>query len=408
MVPESKPYPLEEKFAASYVLPDPLQKEDGSRISTPVEWMDFQRRKILDLFKAVEYGEELPRPDKLEFKILAEKKDALGGLALRREIEIVCSMRNGKSHSFIMLLYIPSAAAEKGKVPVFLGLNFKGNHATTAEEDVLFTGRDPAGALVCEERGVQKERWQHELLMERGYASATICYHDIYFDRMFSEGGSIFKLFFQPEQYDRIREKYSVIGAWAWGLSRAMDCLESVSEIDRSKVILHGHSRLGKTALWAGALDQRFAMVVSNDSGCGGGCLHKRKIGENLSQHRFFERREGNTACWFIDRTADFIFKEELLPIDQHELLALIAPRPLAVGTATKDPYADPKGEFLACRAASPVYELFGSKGFRKEEMLSPDECVYGDISFHYRTGVHDQTREDFLCYLHQADQFIK
>ena len=199
-----------------------------------------------------------------------------------------------------------------------------------------------------------------------------------------------------------------MIGAWAWGLSRAMDCLENQKEIDRNKVILHGHSRLGKTALWAGALDQRFAMVVSNDSGCGGGCLHKRKIGENLSQHRFYERREGNTACWFIRRTADFINKEELLPVDQHELLALIAPRPLAVGTATEDFYADPKGEFLACKAASEVYELFGSEGFKKEDMLLPDECVYGDISFHYRTGGHDQTREDFLCYLQQADMFVK
>ena len=407
MFPESKPYPLEEEFAASYILPDPLKNEDGTKVESPLDWMNFRRKEILQLFKDIEYGEELPRPDKLEFKLLAEKKDALDGLAVRREIEIKCSMQNGKSHSFIMLVYIPSSA--KGKVPAFLGLNFKGNHATTFEEDVLCTGKSPEGTLVCVDRGAQVERWQHKMLMERGYASATICYHDIYFDRMFSEPYSIFKLFFEPCEYDSIREKYSVIGAWAWGLSRGMDCLESIPEIDRNKVILHGHSRLGKTSLWAGALDKRFAMVVSNDSGCGGGCLHKRKVGENLSQHRFYERQEGKTACWFINRTADFINKEELLPIDQHELLALIAPRPLAVGTATEDPYADPKGEYLACKAASPVYELFGSKGFKVEkEMLSADECIYGDISFHYRTGVHDQTGEDFLCYLHQADMFIK
>ena len=406
MFPESKPYPLEEEFAASYILPDPLEKEDGGRVATPVEWMNSRREKILQLFKDIEYGEELPRPDKLEFKVLAEKKDALNGRAVRREIEIKCAMQNGKSHSFIMLLYIPASA--KGKVPVFLGLNFKGNHTTTYEEDVLLTGRSPERIPVCGERGVQTDRWQHKMLMERGYASATVCYQDIYFDRMFSEPYSIFKLFFEPCEYESIWEKYSVIGAWAWGLSRAMDCLENQKEIDRNKVILHGHSRLGKTALWAGALDQRFAMVVSNDSGCGGGCLHKRKIGENLSQHRFYERREGNTACWFIRRTADFINKEELLPVDQHELLALIAPRPLAVGTATEDFYADPKGEFLACKAASEVYELFGSEGFKKEDMLLPDECVYGDISFHYRTGGHDQTGEDFLCYLQQADMFVK
>ena len=162
MFPESKPYPLEEKFVSSYVLPDPLEKEDGSMVTTPVEWLNFQREKILQLFKDIEYGEELPRPDKLEFMILSEKKDALDGLAVRREIEIKCSMQNGKSHSFIMLLYIPSAA--KGKVPAFLGLNFKGNHATSTEGDVLFTGKSPEGDFVCGERGIQQDRWQHKML----------------------------------------------------------------------------------------------------------------------------------------------------------------------------------------------------------------------------------------------------
>lgn len=401
-----EPYSLEEKFAASYTLPDPLKKEDGTVISSAVEWRKEQRGKILQLFKEIEYGEELPRPDNLSFKVLTEKPDALNHLAIRREIEIICSMNNGKKHSFILLLYIPKSV--KGKVPVFLGLNFKGNHATTREEDVIKNGYQFPGILAEEERGCQYERWQHELLIKRGYASASICYHDIHPDCSFSWARSIFSLFFEEKDYTSIREKYSIIGAWAWGLSRGLDCLESVKEIDRNKVIVHGHSRLGKTALWAGALDERFAMVVSNDSGCGGACLHKRKIGENLSQHRFFTETENGVPCWFINKTAEYIFKEELLPLDQHELLALIAPRPLAVGTATEDPYADPKGEFLACREAGKVYELFGSKGFKEENMPLPDGCFYGDISFHYRTGKHEQTREDFLCYLQQADLYIK
>jgi hypothetical protein len=303
-----------------------------------------------------------------------------------------------------MLLYIPKNIAHP--VPAFIGLNFKGNHNTVDEEDVSKTGFHPSGELVESERGIQVERWCFREAIKRGYASATICYHDIHPDFTESTHKSIFSIFFEQNEYDSISERYSVIGAWAWGLSRGMDYLQSDPDIDSSRVAVHGHSRLGKTSLWAGAIDQRFKFVISNDSGCGGAALHKRKFGENLSQHFDMHTQRG-VPVWFVKALKKYIWKEEELPFDQHELLALIAPRPLCLGTATLDYSADPKGEFLSCVYASEVYKLFGSEGFSASQMPPADVPVSGDISFHYRTGAHDQTPDDWAHYFDLADRYL-
>ena len=325
--------------------------------------------------------------------------------AIRKEVRIHCAMNNGKSISFDLLLYVPKQ--KTGPVPAFLGLNFGGNHVTTLEEDVHKTGFKNPGVTSMPERGCQVHRWDFETVIDRGYASATISYHDILPDRVNSWAESAFRLFFDADQYGTIGQTYSVIGCWAWGLSRGLDYLQSDPDIAGDRVAVHGHSRLGKTSLWAGAIDQRFKMVISNNSGCGGGALHKRKIGENLSQHFKHHTENCGVPCWFVDKLEQFIWHEELLPLDQHELMALIAPRPLAIATATEDLDADPKGEFLACKAASEVYALFGSKGLEIEEMPAPDVNISGDISFHYRTGKHNQTPQDWAHYLDLADRYL-
>ncbi|MBR6057401.1 MAG: hypothetical protein IKP58_04440 [Victivallales bacterium] len=390
-------YPCDENNVPPYELPDPLLREDGTRITTARDWMLFQRPKILDIFKKWEYGEILPRPHSLRFELLSHRDDALDNTAIRKEFRIHAAMDNGRSIAFIMLLYLPKEA-EKHPVPAFLGLNFKGNHATTTEDDVIPTGTDSP----C---GCQADRWCFKETIQRGYASATICYHDIFRDVTGYADKSVFKLFFDHVDMVEINETYTPIGAWAWGLSRGLDCLEAQPEIQHDAVAVHGHSRLGKTALWAGAIDQRFAMVISNDSGCCGGALHRRKYGENLSQH-FQNHLNWHVPIWFVNRLDQFIWREEDLPFDQHELLALIAPRPLVIATATNDQVADPKGEFLAAVAASDIYRLFGSDGLPATEMPPPDVPITGDISFHYRTGNHDQLPQDWQHYWDIADLF--
>ena len=391
-------YPCDEKNVPNYTLPGPLLRDDGTRIATAQEWMNFQRTKILDVFKKWEYGEILPHPQILRFELLSQKDDALDGIAIRREIRIHAAMANGRSIAFIMLLYLPKNAVNK-PVPAFLGLNFKGNHTTTPEDDVIQTGTN-------EPRGCQINRWCFKETIQRGYASATICYHDIFRDVTGHADESVFRLFYDHVDMAEINETFTPIGAWAWGLSRGLDCLEAQPEIRHGAVAVHGHSRLGKTALWAGAIDQRFAVVISNDSGCCGGALHRRKYGENLSQH-FQQHLDWRVPIWFVNRLDQFIWREEDLPFDQHELLALIAPRPLVIATATDDQDADPRGEFLAAVAASDTYHLFGSQGLPATEMPPPDVPITGDISFHYRTGKHDQTPQDWQHYWNIADRYL-
>ncbi|OQA81258.1 MAG: hypothetical protein BWY31_03788 [Lentisphaerae bacterium ADurb.Bin242] len=395
-------YVVDEAKLKPYTLPSPLDKPDGTRVSTAFEWVNFQRRNILQLFKTEVYGEIVPSPDSVSFELLSRRDDALGNTAVRKEIRLHFGMNNGRKHSADMLLYIPKNAAKP--VPVFLGLNFKGNHATTDEEDVRKTGFRVPGELVHPDaRGEQTCRWCFKEVVARGYASATLCYHDLYPDFKDSAGNSVYRLFFEPSGMASLPDRYTPIGAWAFGLSRMLDYLETDPEADASRTVVHGHSRLGKTALWAGAIDTRFKITVSNNSGCGGAALHKRKFGENveaLISH--------DCADWFVTAFHKYSGREEDMPFDQHELIALLAPRPVCVASATEDIHADPKGEFLSCVHASEVYRLFGAKGLPVTEMPPPDTPVTGDISYHIRTGVHDQTREDWQHYLDLADLYFR
>ncbi len=402
------PYPCDEALVPGYVLPDPLELPGGGRVATASEWMNGQRAAILDVFMKYEYGEILPRPQCLWFEQLSRRDDALGGIAVRKELRIRAAMSNGREISFDMLLYLPKGA-EKAPVPAFLGLNFGGNHTTTHEKDVRPTGPDAQDGLLGqaeENRGSEAGRWCMEETVMNGFATATICYHDIFRDRTGHADSSVFRLFYDKVDMARIGEKYTPIGAWAWGLSRGLDCLEAEPGVRQGAVAVHGLSRLGKTALWAGAIDTRFAMVISTCSGCCGGALHRRKYGENLSQH-FQSHLDYGVPCWFVNALEKYIWHEEELPFDQHELMALAAPRPLAIATATQDQVADPRGEFLAAAAASSVYRLFGSEGLPIGEMPAPDAMVTGDISFHYRTGIHDQTRDDWRHYWELGRRFL-
>ena len=248
------------------------------------------------------------------------------------------------------------------------------------------------------ERALQKHRWQFEKLIERGYAAATMYYFDIYPDKPDGRNESIYALF----EKDGIKLNGGAISAWAWGLSRMMDCLENMPEIDSSKIAVHGHSRLGKSALWAGAADRRFAMVISNDSGCCGAALSRRLFGETL------ELINIPVSYWFNPAIKKYINKEHELPVDQHMLIALAAPRPVCVSSATEDLWADPKGEFLSTSLAGEVYELFGSKGLNSTTMPPADTPILNDLGYQLRTGKHDMTEQDWNFYLNFADKHFR
>ncbi|MBQ4328340.1 MAG: acetylxylan esterase [Lentisphaeria bacterium] len=386
---------LEEDKVPVREIPSVLVKNDGGKVENAWEWMNVRRPQVLDFYTRELFGEFPPRPQEIKHEVVSCRNDALGGRAVRKEIKI--TFRQGEnSHSMLMLVYIPKDA--KGKVPVFLGLNFKGNHTTTSEEDVIESGRDTEGKLVEDKRGCQAQRWEFANAVSKGFAVATCCYHDIFPDFPTDEAWqkSIYGLFY-PDASSKLNDRHTAIGAWAWGLSRMLDALEGEEMIDCRRAGVTGHSRLGKTALWAGANDQRFKIVVSNDSGHGGATLFKRCLGESIDiMNMVFPH-------WFVAGFKKYGNMDADLEFDQNFLLSLVAPRALCIGSATEDLWADPKGEFLAGVHASEVWQLFGVKGMPSGTHPAADVNLTGEVSYHMRTGAHNILLQDWNHYLEVA-----
>lgn len=407
------PANTDESKVPPYVLPDPLRLKDGSRIARASTWKQRQRPELIEQFSREMYGRTpvAAGPLGVHAEVTDNDPQALEGRAVRKQITLTFT-RASKSAVLHVLLYVPKAASTPP--PVFLGLNFFGNHTvdadpgialTTAEPSALDPARtdaSPAPARPQDLRGSQASKWLVRQVIERGYATATVWCGDICPDRPSGLEEAVPALFSTGGVETRPIDAWGAVGAWAWGLSRVLDFLETEKSVDARRTILHGFSRLGKAALWAGAQDERFAMVISNESGCGGAALSKRLYGETVAiiNEKF--------PHWFARQFRRYNDQEAQLPFDQHQLLALIAPRPLYVASAQEDTWSDPRGEFLALKAAEPVYELF-EKNVVSVAAMPPVNAPVGDVlAYHNRTGRHDMTAYDWNQYLSFADRHAR
>jgi hypothetical protein len=420
----------DEQKVPRYTLPPLLQFQNGRRIRTTGDW-DMRREELLATFSRHMYGRTPGRPAVRQIGIVpvdgpqgtAGRRvprvpasrviirelgiPALDGRARRTQIALEWP-QHPTVKPLEVLVYQPLSVTTP--VPTFVGLNFYGNHAIHKDPAIRLSERwmrasDANGVrdhrATERSRGTTSSRWPVEAIVDAGCAVMTAYYGDLAPDDPAEVGNGIAPLFADEMAAVPADERWGAIGMWAWGLSQMRDLVESVPGLDPDRVAVMGHSRLGKAAPWAGVQDLRFAMVVSNNSGCGGAALSRRAYGETVGRiTRAFPH-------WFCRRFSSYAEREAALPIDQHQLLALVAPRALYVASAVEDRWADPKGEFLAAAELDPLYGLFGMKGLGTRTMPAVDKPIGDAVRYHVRTGGHDVTMYDWQQYLRAAADLL-
>ena len=367
---------FDESQVKPFVLPDVLKSAAGA-VATPEEWAG-RRARILELFREHVYGRSPGPPERLRFDLVEENARAMEGAATLRRVAVLSSHK-GRDHRFELTVFLPNAAKEP--VGVFLLLNNR-----------PLTNVDPTRA---EKSGF----WPAEAVIARGYGIAALQVGDLAPDDKdrFREG--VIGLFEGPSSAARPPDAWGALAAWAWGASRAMDYFETDARVDARRIAVLGHSRGGKAALWAGAADERFSLVISNESGQGGAALSRRNFGETVA------RITNSFPHWFARNYASYGGREEALPIDQHMLLALVAPRALYVASASEDLWADPRGEYLSLVHASPVYALWGDPPMEPDGMPPIGQpLIAGRRGYHVRSGTHNLTPFDWDRFLDFAD----
>jgi hypothetical protein len=390
-------------------LPDPLVFADGSRVTTPAQWAK-RRKELLHLLTEQMYG-RMPNPSFWEVLSHVDEIDrhALGGKATREQISVIVPGGPSVIH-MDLLLYVPNAVK---RPPVILGFNFWGNWTVNSDPAIRISDRwvqsGPIGDvdLSCVQnnrateacRGIDAKRWPLDKILDAGYAVATAYRGDVDPDRKDGYNESIRSAW--PE-LAKGGDNFSTIAAWSWAMSRAFDALESNRLVDSQRVIAFGWSRLGKAAIWAGANDTRFAAVISNESGAGGAKVFHDVHGETV------ELLNTRFPYWFCTNFKKYNGRDAELPFDQNEVLALIAPRPLYIGSAILDENADPQGEFLGALAVTPVYRLLGATGLPATAWPAVDQPSLGRVSYHVRSGAHSVTDFDWDQYLRFADAYVK
>jgi predicted MPP superfamily phosphohydrolase len=375
----------DEARVGPYTLPDPLApvvrlKADattaGARVRTPEDWRE-RRTEIRDLFRANVYGRVPTVATRSRLDVIAENAAAMSGAATLKRIAIV-TINGSREHRFELTLFLPNS---RRPAPVFLLLNNR-----------PATNTDPT-------RKEKSGFWPAEDLIARGYGIAALQVGDIAPDDKDKFRYGVMSVL-DGAGRPRAPDGWGALAAWAWAASRAMDYFQTDARVDAKHVAVVGHSRGGKAALWAGAEDERFALVISNESGEGGAALTRRNFGETLA------RITTSFPHWFAERYKSFAGREAELPVDQHMLIALIAPRAVYVASADEDLWSDPRGEFLALAESSPVFALWGDRAIRPDDMPPLEQpLVSGRRGYHIRRGPHNLTPYDWARFADFADK---
>ena len=371
-----------------YDLPDPLVTAEGKPVTTADQWRNIRRPQILSLFANFIYGAVPVPPDPIAqtYHVIKEDKSFMGGKVTKLDVSIRFKNRKGTAQTHI-IIFIPNHASKL--VPAFMMMSFD-------------NPRGGSFQLSSSRKGHLRNGVPLGLLADQGYAYISVYHGNLVGHNEVSFGGGIHKLFFRDGQSFPKAHEWGVLAANAWTGMRALDYLETNDRVDANRVAVMGHSKMGKATLWAAAQDERFALAISAQSGCGGAALWRRKYGETMAKLNRFPH-------WLCINARKFNEREDDLPVDQHMLLSLVAPRPVYVASGTADTWADPHGEFQSANHAGPVYRLLGKKPLSTTKLPPPNQPLLdGDIGYHIRTGGHSIEPYDWQQFIKFADRHLK
>lgn len=385
---------------ASPGLPDPLVCFDGTRVKSREDWEIKRKPELKRLFQHYMYGYFPTSADGVEFTVDRQDDAYFGGKATKKEVTI--SFGPYRTPPIHLLLVVPNA---RKPVPVFVGLNFNGNHTVLDDPQIPLPTvwmREGPGVennhATDAGRGKDVGVWNVEYVVDHGYAVATFYSGDADPDKPDPDDG-IQPHYIKAGLVTGDDHAWGTIAAWAFGIERAVDYLQQDKDIDKARIACVGHSRHGKTALLAAAFDERIGLVIPLQAGCGGTAPSRGTVGESVKQinDRF--------PHWFDTTFKAFNEHTDRLPFDQHCLIALCAPRPVLLSNATEDQWANPAGQFEMLKAAEPVYRLLGAEGCAAEKMPEIGDLVNSNLGYWIRPGKHSMTRADWETFLRFADK---
>ena len=389
------PVNYDESKTGTYTLPDPLKLNNGKPVHDAKTWTTKRRSEIVEIFETQQYGRAPGRPAAESFDVFDKGTPALNGKAIRKQVTIYLT-NDHTGPRINLLVYMPAAA--KKPAPMLLSISFgavsnAANDPGVKPSDIW----DPkTNTRIPAPKSKGFGRLEVEPLLAAGFGFATFYYGDV--DPDYAEGFSngIRSRYLKPGQTVPAPDEWGAVSAWAWGMSRVEDYFETDKSVDATRVAIHGVSRLGKTVMWAGAHDQRFAAVIASCSGEGGAALSHRDYGETVA-HLV---APGRYPYQFAANYQKYTGFPETAPMDANMLVALIAPRPLLLQTGDTDFWSDPKGEFLSAVAAGPVYKLLGKDPLDTDVWPAAGHPILHDLAYSMHAGGHGMVPSDLDIYI--------